>query len=94
MPSLTDECEVKTLFKVGGQREYRWTVKPVSSLPTSGARKDIRCRHCHGRVRVHKQQVAGGPTDHVEHLSHDDTVRCRAGSNFAGEHHMSDDPVI
>ena len=87
------ECEVRALFKVNGQREYRWVVKPVTTLATSGAQPDIRCMHCHGRIRVHKQHVEHGPTDHVEHLAHDDSVHCRAGHHFDGEHRLSVNPV-
>lgn len=93
MSGLMEDCEVKTLFKVDGRREYRWTVKPVRTLPNSGAQPDIRCMHCQGRIRVHKQHVAHGPADHVEHLAHEDSVHCRGGHYFAGDHRLSTNPV-
>lgn len=87
------ECEAKTLFKVDGQREWRWMKKPVSSIANSGTQPDVRCLHCHGKVRVHKQQVEHGPADHVEHLRRTDSENCLGGSYFKGVHRMSDEPV-
>jgi hypothetical protein len=87
------ECEVKTRFKVDNTEEWRWVVKPVSSISTSGALPNIRCKHCHGRVRVHKKQVDHGPADHVEHLSKQDSENCVGGSYFKGTHKLSDSPV-
>lgn len=87
------ECEIKALFKKDGIREFRWVVKPVSSLGSSGSQPGIRCMHCHGRVRVHKQQVANGPADHVEHLEREDSENCRGGSYFKGNHRLSQNPV-
>lgn len=87
------ECEVKTLFKKEGVKSWQWLVKPVSSLGSSPKSGGIRCKHCHGAVRVHKQQVAHGPNDHVEHLRHVDSVNCVGGHHFAGTHRMSDEPV-
>lgn len=83
------ECEVKRPFiETGGNKTMKWVVKPVSSIgstPNTG----IRCMHCYGAVRVHKQQVEHGPRDHVEHLRHADSVDCRGGHQFAGTHNMS-----
>lgn len=87
------KCEVVTLYKVDGKKEYRWTIKPVSSIPVTGAKPGIRCMHCHGRVRVHKQKVAQGPVAHVEHLARRDSEGCRGGAHFTGTHKISDEPV-
>lgn len=81
------KCEVVTLYKVDGKREYRWTIKPVTSLPSTGTKPGIRCMHCHGRVRIHKQK------EHVEHLARRDSEGCRAGTHFAGVHKISEEPV-
>ena len=86
------ECEQKKLFLVNGQRELRWMVVPVAQL-TGVSSKQIRCKHCHGAVRVHKQQVPNGPQDHVEHLSRQDSEHCRGGAYFQGTHRMSLQPV-
>lgn len=87
------ECEVKTPFMVDGQKVRRWAKKSVTSL-ASGAQRDIRCMHCHGAVRVHKNRVPHGPADHVEHLSRKDSEGCQAGSYYDGKgQRMSSVPV-
>lgn len=93
MPDDMYECEVKKLFKLNGVNTWQWKAVPVTSL--GGTPKDggIRCRHCHGRVRVHKQGVAHGPADHVEHLRRADSESCLGGHYFMGTHRSSDDPV-
>jgi len=68
------ECEVKKLFMEQGKEVWKWVLRPVSSLG-SGEQPGIRCMHCNGAVRVHKQTAENGPADHVEHLSHEDSER-------------------
>ena len=92
MPNKMYECEMKKLFMENGVKVWKWVVRPVSSLG-SGGQPGIRCMHCHGAVRVHKQAVEHGPSDHVEHLLHDDSERCLAGHHFQGVHQMSGNPV-
>lgn len=86
------ECEVRVPFMRDGKKVLEWTVKPVSSLG-SGAQRGIRCMHCAGEVRVHKQKVPHGPADHVEHLRTVDSRNCRSGHHFEGTHKRSDQPV-
>lgn len=88
------ECEVKKLFRWEGQNHWEWKVVPVSSIGSTPKAGGIRCKHCHGAVRVHRQQVKHGPADHVEHLRHQDSVNCQGGHHFAGTHRMSDDPIV
>jgi len=85
-------CERKALFKIDDAKVWKWVEAEVASLP-SGKQAGIRCIHCHGRIRVHKQQVAHGPQDHAEHLSRQDSENCRGGHYFRGEHRMSLQPV-
>lgn len=85
-------CERKALFKVDSEKVWKWVEVEVSALP-SGEQPNIRCIHCHGRVRVHKQNVENGPQDHVEHLSRQDSENCRGGHYFRGVHRMSLQPV-
>ena len=85
-------CEVKALFKNSdGSKYWKWVEKPVSMIP--GKADGVRCMHCHGAVRVHKQQVEHGPGDHVEHKMKQDSENCRGGMYFKGTHKMSFDPV-
>jgi hypothetical protein len=84
-------CEQRREYLITGIHEWRWKQVPVSEV-ASGA-KDIRCMHCHGAVRVHRQNVAHGPQDHVEHLSRQDSTGCIGGVYFNGEHRRSLQPV-
>lgn len=86
------ECEVKKQFVVDGVREWRWETVPVSKIFDAGP-NHVRCAHCQGAVRVHKQQVSHGPQDHVEHRSRADSEGCRGGSYFLGSHRLSANPV-
>jgi len=82
------QCEQKKLFKVSGVKEWRWVEREVSGLP-SGRDKGIRCKHCHGEVRVHVKKAENGPADHVEHLRREDSEHCQGGFYFKGEHRRS-----
>jgi hypothetical protein len=63
---LMTRCEQRKEYKVDGRYELRW--KEVAVSEALGAQPaDVRCMHCHGSVRIHKQQVGHGPRDHVEH---------------------------
>lgn len=92
MSNLMTRCERKKLFLRDGVKVREWAEVAVSSLP-SGEQPDIRCLHCHGRVRVHRQKVEHGPADHVEHLAHQDSENCKGGHYFNGVHKMSLNPV-
>jgi len=89
---LMVKCQQKKLFLRDGKKVWEWVEVAVSTL-TSGARGDVRCVHCHGTVRVHKQHVDHGPTDHVEHRSRQDSENCIGGIYFKGTHQMSFIPV-
>jgi hypothetical protein len=86
------KCERKALFKINNEKVWKWVEVDVAALH-SGEQPEIRCIHCHGRVRVHKQNVEHGPQDHVEHLSRQDSENCRGGHYFNGEHKISLQPV-
>lgn len=88
-------CEQKKEFRTAdGGSEWRWVEATASKLAEETPRDRIRCLHCHGAVRVHRQQVEHGPQDHVEHLYRQDSEHCRGGHYFkGGEHRMSLQPV-
>lgn len=90
---LMTKCEKKKLFLRDGLKYEEWAPEKVSNLMSGAARGQIRCMHCHGAVRVHKQKVPHGPVDHVEHLSRQDSERCKGGIYFNGNHQMSSSPV-
>lgn len=87
-------CEVQRPFRTPeGSAELRWVERSATQL----ARGDsLRCQHCHGPVRLHKQREPHGPADHVEHLSGPEVKNCQAGSGFkvkSQQHPMSASPV-
>jgi hypothetical protein len=93
MPSdLMSKCEQKKMFKIEGKYIQKWVEVEVSRLP-SGEQPDIRCLYCHGKVRVHRQQVEHGPRDHVEHRTRQDSENCKGGHYFNGDHKISLQPV-
>lgn len=94
MPNdLMLRCEQRREYLINGKHEWRWKEVPVSEAEDAGA-NNIRCVHCHGAVRIHRQQVSHGPQDHAEHLSRQDSTGCRAGVHFDGNHRLSAQPVV
>jgi hypothetical protein len=87
------ECERRTLYKRNGQKVWDWKRMNVADLDPEASSRDIRCVHCHGKVKLHRQQVGDGPQDHVEHASRKDSEGCPAGHYFQGTPRMSADPV-
>ena len=76
-------CEARRENLVDGKHEWRW--KEVAVSDTAGAAaNDVRCMHCHGAVRIHRQKVPNGPQDHVE----------QGGIYFDGMHKASSAPVV
>lgn len=93
MPGMMFECEQKKEFQVGGTIERRWA-QVSASLVDGVSRELLRCMHCHGEVRFHKQRQEHGTRDHVEHRSRADSIGCRGGHYFeGGPHRMSLNPV-
>lgn len=91
MPDKMYDCEVKTPFMENGAKVQKWVTRPVKEASDA---KPIRCAHCKGRVRIHRQQVEHGPADHVEHLSRGDSEHCLGGHYFKGVHRESEAPVL
>jgi len=58
---MTLKCERKAQFKVNDEKIWRWVEVDVADLP-SGGQPEVRCIHCHGRVRVHKQKCRARAT--------------------------------
>lgn len=85
-------CGTLRQYKIDGKYDWRWKEVPVSEVVDLPSPK-VRCAHCAGAVRVHKQKVAHGPQPHVEHRLREDSEGCRGGHYFLGEHRMSAKPV-
>ena len=90
---LMTQCEQKKQFRItSSKKEWLWVKMPVSLVGT--AYEAIRCMHCHGAVRIHRQSVDHGPEYYVEHLSRQDSKYCQGGSIYVqGEHRFSSRPV-
>jgi hypothetical protein len=80
---LMTECETKKLYIINGDKVHKWVATPVSVLE-SGPSKTIRCKHCHGEIRIHKRQIEHGPADHAEHRSRADSEFCIGGVYYKG----------
>lgn len=83
-------CDARRQYKIDGKKEWKWVQVPVATLSEGEV---VRCTHCHGKVRIHRQKVENGPQDHVEHPSRVDSENCCGGRNFKGTHSMSSRPV-
>jgi hypothetical protein len=77
------DCEQKKEFRRPGGDVWEWRQVTVSSA-LFVSRERLRCMHCHGELRVHKQQAPDGPRDHVEHMLRVDSEHCRGGVHYDG----------
>lgn len=85
-------CQQRREYLIDGKHEWRWKeVSVAEAADTPG--KDIRCKHCHGAVQIHRQKVPHGPQDHVEHRSRQDSTGCLGGVYFDGSHRRSSQPI-
>ncbi|MBA3652206.1 MAG: hypothetical protein H0W66_12185 [Chthoniobacterales bacterium] len=89
---LMMRCEQKRLYKVDGQKVWRWVDMAVVELSPEDT-KEVRCMHCHGQIKMPKQKAPSGPQDHVEHKLKKDSETCRGGNHFLGDHRLSSRPV-
>ena len=93
------EAKLRVLPIIDGNYRYEWRSKPVRDILEKG-RGEIRCKECHGSVRLHGKNVEHGPAPHAEHLHRQDSEFCRAGHYFrkAGksddQHRLSLMPVV
>lgn len=88
------DCARRTLYVRGGEKVWDWKPMKVSDLDPAASTHDIRCAHCHGKLRLPKQLSDKSPHNHVEHFSRADSEGCRAGHYFAGTHRLSASPVV
>ena len=88
---LMIECERRTLYERDGEKMWDWKRVKVADLDASVSSRDIRCAHCHGKVRLHKQRVDHGPQ---EHYSRQDSEGCPGGVHFQGTYRISSNPVV
>jgi hypothetical protein len=87
------ECATRRRFrKPDGSTEFEWVSRSVKAIDKGS---DIRCAHCEGEVRIHRQRLPDGAPDHVKHTSADDARHCKGSGNFGPDdvHRMSTKPV-
>ena len=90
---LMTRCEQKKEYRIDGHDSWRWVEVAASDVVGVSSEK-IRCVHCHGAVRLHRQQVGHGPKDHLEHRLKQDSTHCMGGIYYKGPpHQLSTQPV-
>lgn len=93
MEPLSTVCEQKKPFLVDDKRIEKWVKMEVAKIIDES--KPVRCAHCYGKVRIHRQRKESGTQDHVEHYKRSDSENCIAGHYYkGGGHKMSSKPVI
>jgi hypothetical protein len=82
------ECEVKKWVNdpTTGKRVREWIVMPVERA-LQLADVSIRCKKCHGGIRLHKAGPNGIPRAHAEHRQRH--RGCPLGDCFDGEFRLS-----
>jgi len=75
------ECEVKKPFLRNRVKTLEWVRTPVADALAAKA-SEIRCKDCHGAVRMHKKHVSHCPAPHVEHKRKEDSEYCPSGFYF------------
>jgi hypothetical protein len=91
---LMTECERRTLYKINGERQWRWKAVAVADIVDVVPPVELRCANCSGAVRLYQKKAATGPQSYAEHRVKQDSEGCRAGHYFQGTHRMSSVPVI
>src|SRR5437762_4832847 len=76
------ECEIRVLKKNPSTDEkYRdWKAVPVrDAIAAQVSNDDVRCKACHGRVKLLNQYGSGGNAPHAVHKSKQDSSYCPLG---------------
>lgn len=79
------ECEMRILRKnlATGQNYYDWKVVPVrEAIESKPGQEDVRCKACHGRVKLLNQYGNVGNSPHAVHYSRQDSSYCTLGFYF------------
>lgn len=96
------ECEIRILKKnlTTGQNFYDWKVVPVrDAIAAKVLKKDVRCKACHGSVKLLNQYGNVGNAPHAVHHSRQDSSYCPLGFYFRQALHgrqprLSSMPVV
>jgi hypothetical protein len=79
------ECEIRILKKDPATREnyYDWKIVPVrDAIEAKVSKTDVRCKGCHGRVKLLNQYGDVGNAPHAVHHSKQDSGYCEWGIYF------------
>ena len=81
---LMTRCEQKKEYRRPHGDVWEWVEVAVST--TAGvAPERLRCMHCHGAVKVNRQNAENGPRNHVVHLLRLDSEHCVGGVYYDGK---------
>jgi predicted HNH restriction endonuclease len=79
------ECEVRILKKdrATGEKYHDWKIVPVrDAIIDEVAKNDVRCKGCHGRVKLLNKYGDVGNAPHAVHHSRQDSSYCELGFYF------------
>ncbi len=79
------ECEIRILKRdfTTGNNYHGWKIVPVrEAIENKPAPKDVRCKSCHGRVKLLNQYGNIGNAPHAVHHSRQDSGHCELGFYF------------
>ena len=92
------ECEAKRKRRrEDGGYEPFWKVKTVQAALDDND-SELRCKDCHGAVKLNRRKLSPGAGSYIEHLSRPDAEYCAAGLLFrqatdGREPRLSESPV-
>jgi hypothetical protein len=79
------ECEIRILKKniTTGEKYWEWKTVPVrQAIEEKVSREDVRCKSCHGWVKLLNQYSGIGNAPHAVHHSRQDSSYCTLGFYF------------
>jgi hypothetical protein len=79
------ECEIRSLKKnpVTKENYYDWKIVPArDAIEAKISKEDVRCKGCHGRVKLLNQYGNVGNAPHAVHYSRQDSSYCTLGFYF------------
>jgi hypothetical protein len=79
------ECEIRILKKnlATGENYDGWKVVPVrEAIESKLGKEDVRCKGCHGKIKLLNQYGTVGNAPHAVHYSKQDSSYCTLGFYF------------
>ena len=79
------ECELRILKRdsATNRNYYDWKIVPVrQAIESKPGPEEVRCKACHGRVKLLNQYGNIGNAPHAVHYSKQDSSYCELGFHF------------